>query len=59
MGMHNLNTPIGGPKVPPELSFDLNRILLAKIRLIQPNLSPEHPIEIQAHDKVDVIIAYK
>ena len=26
-------------------TFDLNRILLAKTRLIQPNLSPEHPTE--------------
>ena len=45
MGRFLLNTPVGGPKVPPELRFDLNRILLAKTRLIQPNLSPEHPTE--------------
>ena len=45
MGTHNLNTPTGGPKVPPELSFHLIRIILAEIRLIQPNLSPGHPIE--------------
>ena len=45
MGPHNLNIPVGGLKVPSKLRFDLNRITLAEIRLIQPNLSPYHPNE--------------